>query len=93
MSVVMGSRYLENLMRVGGLVRDFVSGRDQNGTEVVFVSIGGRRCYYDRCFNKDMRTDSRIMIIDKRGDNAEGYAFHSACVDSLVRDKRINSLN
>ncbi len=93
MKKIIGSKYFDNLMRIKGLVRDLISGGYQETQRVFVLSSEGGGCYYDDCFDKKMRSDKRVTIINDGQRRVEAYSIHSQCLKSLLKDERVPGVN
>ncbi len=87
-----GSKYFSNLIRLGGLVRNLLNGGFQEDTRTLILNMKGGRCYYNDCYNKKEKSDRRVLILNDSG-RKEEYAFHGRCIDSMIKDERIPSMN
>ena len=85
MSVVIGSRYLENLMRLSGLIRNLFNGGYQEDPEVLLLDRKDGRCYYYSCNNKK-EGSNKLLVIKHDDGRKEVYAFHADCLDNLLID-------
>jgi hypothetical protein len=99
MKTKIGARYQENLARIKQVVNATLRGSFQE-TEEILIEVGEfGRCYYDRCFNKKIKSGARVIILNSetgRGSRvcqAEGYAFHTECLEALRSDRRFANSN
>ena len=97
MAIEIGRRYFEVLMMIKNYLQYVNSGGMQELITIYEVRRG--TCFYDRCKRKDVRADTAVVReseeVDERGKPKikERYFFHKDCLDKLLNDFRVGSLN
>ncbi|MBI2451555.1 hypothetical protein HYV50_00585 [Candidatus Pacearchaeota archaeon] len=85
-------KYLENLSVLANYIRYSRNGGWQENPEVLVLETRRRRCNYDLCPNKKKPSDALVRKIWDNG-NFHEQSFHSSCIEMILKDQRLDSVN
>ena len=98
MAVKISSGYEETLSQIKHYLTAVRGGAFQEEITVGEAECyGKRRCYYNRCADKSVLADKVVVVIEDVGRKMKPSAtvipFHTDCLEKLLKDKYLDSLN